>query len=185
VGLRIGAFPVLLGNRYFFPQLTVGQTYTIRLSIDARGNWQAWFGPQGALPAKPTLSGQSSYLATGGPLASGADGIWEWWYTTQAATRYYDNFSAWVPAPDAAVFGSQSAAFAHDGVVREDLGGTLWTPVSRYEGDLLTIPPSGTPARTARFLVKSSRSAPGEGVDAAIDPIAAQLTLTPRYLEVP
>ena len=185
VGIWSSGFPVVLGNRYFFPQLTAGQTYTIRLAIDARGNWQAWFGPQGALPAKPTLSGQSPYLATGGPLASGTDGIWEWWFTSQAATRYYDNFSAWVPAPDAALFGSQSAAFSHDGVVREDLGGTLWTPVSRYEGDLLTVPPSGNPARTARFLVKSSRSVPREGADTAIDPIAAQLTLTPRYLEVP
>jgi len=185
VSVRVGGYTFYLGAKYLSPQLAPGGWYTIRVEVDARGNWRGYFGPQGALPTLPTISGQSSLLATGGTLASGADGIWEWWFSSTASTREYDNFSAWVPTPDAALFASQSLALSYDGVTREDAAGTLWTPVSSYEGDLLTVPPSGAEGRVARFLVKASRDVPGVGADTAIDAISAQLTLTPRYLVVP
>ena len=101
-----------------------------------------------------------------------------------AYERSYDNFLAWVPSADAAIFSGQSLEVAHDGVTREDATGAFSTPVSRYEGDYLTVPPSGPEGRTVRFAVKASRNVPGAGPDVAIDDVSAQLRLTPRYLVV-
>jgi hypothetical protein len=101
-----------------------------------------------------------------------------------AYVRSYDNFIVWVPSADAAIFASQSLEVAHDGVTREDSTGVFSTPVSRYEGDYLTVPHAGPEGRIVRFAVKASRNAPGTGPDIAIDDISAQLYLTPRYLVV-
>lgn len=102
-----------------------------------------------------------------------------------ANTRTYDNFFAFVPTDDAAIFASQSLEIRHDRVIREDSGGTIWTPPSRYEGDYLTIPAAGREDRTARIIVKASRNDPDIGADSAIDDISGRLTVTPRYLHVP
>lgn len=180
--MRIGGAPFLLGTRYFVPPLT---SCAVRLVIAQDGSWQVHVDTGNGIPTLPLLSGQSSHLATGGTLAQGKDGLWDWWYTTDAGTRWYDGFRAWVPAPDAAVYGGRRLEVRHDGVLREDAGGTVWTPVSRYQGDYLTIPPSGPEGRSARFAVRAGRWAPGVGPEPAIDDLSAQLFVTPRYLVVP
>jgi len=52
----------------------------------------------------------------------------------QAITRTFDNFRAWVPVYDAAVFASQKAQLTTDGISRQDSRGTAYGPVSRALG---------------------------------------------------
>jgi hypothetical protein len=99
--------------------------------------------------------------------------------------RWFDDVSVAVPPADAAVFASQSLEIRHDRVTREDTGGTVWSPISSYEGDYLRVPPAGQEARTARVIIKDSRLDPFTGADTAIDDISAKLFVTPRYLVVP
>lgn len=159
--------------------------YTIRLQVDALGRWSMWFGPQGSTFGSPVISGQHSALATGGALAAGKVGIFDVNQSASAATRNYDNFAAWVPARDAAVFASQSLQLRHDAILREDSAGAIWVPVSKHNGDLLTIPPSGRERQPVRFMVKAQRFDPDYGPDSGIDDISARLFTTDRYLTVP
>lgn len=75
--------------------LTAGQAYSLRLQVDASGNWAAWFWQTGTpSPPAPYLRGQDSDLATGGPLASGKVGIWDLNATATTSDRIYDTFLA-------------------------------------------------------------------------------------------
>jgi hypothetical protein len=131
-----------------------------------------------------TCSGSSSALATGGTLATGKPGLWDRVTAAGTSVRYYDDFLVSTFLVDAAAFASQSIEVRYDRVQREDSGGTMWTPVSSYEGDYLKVPPSGAESRTLRALVKMSRNDPFQ-LDNAIDDISARLFVTPRYLQVP
>lgn len=162
-----------------------GAWYTLRIQIDAAGNWAAWHNVQGATLGEPLLTGQDSVLATAGTLASGKPGFYDEWPTATASARDYDNFACWVPVTDAAAFASQSIELRSDRAVREDSGGTLWVPPSTYEGDYPTVPPAGKEARSVRVIVKASRGMPGMSADSGIDDISYRMTVTPRYLVLP
>jgi|GEM_PF-5146546 len=76
-----------------------------------------------------------------------------------------------------------------DGVLANNSGQTTWgVPVS-YEGDYLTVPPSGLEDHTIRIIVKASRGLllgdTGDTGDTGTDDISAQLFYTPRYLVLP
>lgn len=124
-------------------------------------------------------------LATGGTLASGKVGILDHYTAAPACTRTYTYFGVYGAIQDAAVFASQSMEIRNNMVIREDSGGTLWQPVSKYEGDYLLVPVAGREARTTRFIVKLSRGVVETGIDNGIDDLSARLTYTPRYLVVP
>ncbi len=159
--------------------LTLGTSYTVLATVTNAGMVTADIPALGVSDTR-----FHSSLATGGVLASGKAGIYDYW-KANASTRTYDNFRAWAPASDAAMFASQSLEIRHDRVVREDSGGTLWVTPTIYEGDYLLIPPAGREGRTNRFFVKASRGIPSAGVDGGIDDISGQLTYEPRYLVVP
>lgn len=66
--------------------------------------------------------------------------------------------------------------------------GSVYQPARRYEGDLATIPPAGSEARTTRIVLKTCNisdiwpsTLPVVG-DVSIDDISARVTYTPRYL---
>jgi hypothetical protein len=165
-------------------KITVNTWYTLTLRITAQGVWSVWLNLQGAtVLGSPVVEGIDTTLATGGSLASGKVGIYDFNVNASPAyTRDFDNFSVWVPPDDAAIFKSQSLELRHDRVRREDSGGTLWVEPSSYEGRYLTVPPAGAEARTARVIVKASRGIPGELPDGGTDDISARLFVTPRYL---
>jgi hypothetical protein len=177
VGTTLGIF----ATPYYAP----ATWRTLQLYVDANGNWAAWFGTRGALTFEPLLAGQDSVLATAGALATGKPAFYEAWPTTYVVTRYYDNFAAWVPTADAAMFPGQSVELRSDQVNREDNLGVLWQRPSSYEGDYPVIPPAGAEARSVRVIVKACRNDPTIMADAAIDDISYRMTVTPRYLVLP
>lgn len=165
-----------------------------RLAVMASGLWTLSIatgipGDRSSQTAMvPIASGYHADLATGGTLASGAAGVFDWAPSTGYGTaRYYGadgQFLVWVPVSDAACFASRSIQFGSSACVRQDTGGTYWVPVSTYEGDYLFCPSGGQEGRTTEFLVKMCRSNPYTGTDSAIDDLSARPYVTPRGLVV-
>lgn len=193
-GSLLALYKVVAGTetglrRYYFPLITASTWYTLRMLVDASGRAFVWFGPQGSVPSTPVIIHQDSVLATGGTLASGTTGFFDRMvYASPATTRNYDNFLAYAPVADAAVFASQSLEIRSDRARREDSGGTLWVEPSSVEGSYLRLPPAGREGRQTRTLVKGVRGpelASGVWADSAIDDISARHYPTPRYLVVP
>ena len=129
--------------------------------------------------------GYSADLATGGTLATGKVGLFDWTTGATACTRTYYGLYVYGASTDYAIPASQSLEIRHDRVIREDAGGTLWQPPSSYKGDYLLVPPAGREGRSVRWIAKASRGPIETGFDSGIDNISARLTYTPRYLVVP
>lgn len=163
--------------------LSDGEFYKISILAMADGHLVATLETAAGLRLA-TVEGMSTVLATGGTLATGLPGFYDFTISTPVTTRWYDELFVSVPAIDAAVYASQSLEIRSDRVRREDSGGTLWPKPSSYEGDYLLVPPSGAESRTSRVIVKGSRNDPFE-YDPNIDDISARLFVTPRYLNVP
>jgi hypothetical protein len=162
--------------------LTVGSWYTIRLLIDASGQYMVWLFAQGSSPGEPSLIGQHSDFATGGALASGKTGIYDANNSSTPITRNYDNFAAWVPTSDAVLFAGQTAQLRHDGMIRLDAGGAAYGPISQVIGDLPRLPPSGLESRTVEVFLLGSRGDLDQLPDTGIDDISAQIKYRPSYL---
>ena len=159
--------------------------YVLAASVGADGLITVMGAPEG-IGWSVFASGYSADLATGGALASGKVGLFDWYHTSSTAqTRTYTFFGAYGVNADYAVPASQSLEVRHDRVIREDSGGTLWQPPSSYKGDYLLIPPAGRESRSCRWIVKMSRGPVATGADGGIDDASARLTYTPRYLVVP
>jgi hypothetical protein len=182
----VGAAQSLLASTSLDFTPAADTAYTARLMVEASGRATVWFFAADGPTGTPWIETIDSDLATGGGLASGKAGLYDTNTGGSATTRSYDNFMLFTPAAaDAAVFASQSGQIRHDGVLREDSTGTIWSAPSKYEGDYLLVPPAGREARTARFILKASRNDPATMPDTAIDDISAILTVTPRFLVVP
>lgn len=165
------------------PPLFVAASPGLKLTTDTAGHWAAYYrgGIGGAWI--DALSGQDVNLTAGGDLATGRVGIFDQ-STSATGDRNYDNFVAWEPPVDAAIFGLQSARIGSSYALREDAAGTSYGRISRYQGDYLRIPASGFEERPARVIVKASRSRPNEGPDSAIDDLSSRLTIVRRGLVV-
>ncbi|HYV17335.1 MAG TPA: hypothetical protein VE972_15080 [Conexibacter sp.] len=180
---RLGGGVIPIGQRLDLP-VRLGIPWTIQLAVDASGRFAMWVAPAGSPLGDPVITGIDADLATGGALASGKVGLYDE-NGFGASTRSYDNFAVWVPVLDSAIFANQSLAIESARVVREDSTGTFWMPVSKYEGDLLTVPPAGPEGRHVRVIAKASRSVPDGGADSGVDDLTGQLYVTPRGLIVP
>jgi hypothetical protein len=162
--------------------------YTVRLFIDAGGNYTATVSKRGGLPLA-TVMGTDTALATSGALASGKVGMVDYAGNVAANTRTYDNFAAWVPTPDAVTFASRSTQLTTDGHYRLDSGGTAYGPVSVPDGDNLRLPVAGLEGRTTEVFLKNSRGDfdrfpdPHTSTDYG-DDISARVFYRPCYLNV-
>jgi hypothetical protein len=172
-----------IASRPLLPYGT-GQFYAVRLYVDDRGNWFAWYGPEGAL-GDPQLQSNDPVLATGGALATGKVGIYDRVQGAGAVTRNYASFGAWVPVPEAVLYASQSAELRWDGMFREDISGSAYGPVSWVTGDLPRLPPTVDGRGTTEVFVKASRGDFAALPDTAIDDISARITYYPAWLTVP
>jgi len=169
-------------------QLTywVNSFFTVRLMVDARGSWLVWCGPQGSQLVAPTATGTDSDLATGGVLASGKPGIYDAKLGSEAVTRNYDNFFAFVPAANAACFANQSIEFRSDDTIREDSTGTYWGKPSEYRGAPFYLPPAGDENRVSRIAAMMRRNDVYSTAEANVtDSQAVQVAYTPRFLVIP
>jgi hypothetical protein len=163
----------------------VGNTfYTFRVYIDAAGRWAVWVYGSTWAPFLRAI-GQDAALATGGALATGKPGFYDSSTNSTVVVRNYDNFLAWVPPADAAIFGGQWLQIRHNRRIRLDSTGLVWQEPSSYEGDPLLIPPAAKENRSSRIIIKASRGDLSALPDGGIDDITAQLTYTPRYLALP
>lgn len=179
-GVATGGF---FGNRikegYFSTYQVHDQLNQIRLVVTAAGNWQFWFN--GVMLG----SGFDARLATGGELAKGKVGIYDQHPQPGANTRRYDNFVAFPPALDAAVFSKQSAEIRADRVQREDASGTLWVPRYDYKGSHFRPPPARRESRSIRSIVKLSRGNIDSMADSAIDDASFKVFWQARGLAMP
>jgi len=158
--------------------VSTGNFYTMYLVVFASGKWLVYFG---AANASPTLIGQGS---VGAIPASGQIGFADE-LISDAATRNYDNFAAWIPPTDAAIFASQQLEARYDKVIRQDSSASYWTPVTSYKGDLFLVPPAGREGRSLRAIVKGCRNDPTTMTDPNIDDLAYTIKYQPRYHKIP
>jgi hypothetical protein len=130
------------------------------------------------------ITGFNSALATGGTLATGRPGFFESVNITVTGTytRWFDNFYAATPQAEPIVLnGGQSIEFRHDGVIREDTGGTFYGRPPSYRGTRPVFPPG-----TGRVAVKARRTdLETSASDNVTDSTSVQLGVTPRFLVVP
>lgn len=178
---------VIAGTATTLASLDTGVLVTgskaLQLQVNASGAFTLSLVSGGATIA--SVSGYDSTLLTAGTLDNGTVGVVDWNPTATSYTRSYDDFYAYAPTVDAVVYASQSMEIRHDGVIREDSGGSIYAPVSKYEGDLCVIPPAGPESRGLRCVVKASRGNLDGLADTTIDDITARLYYTPRYLVIP
>jgi len=160
--------------------INAGVTVTMAFTANTDGSWTLAASLDGSV-GSPMASGYDAALATGGALASGKYGLYDYNPGSTAQTRKFDNFQAWVPVADAAIYANRSLEVRNDGVIRQDSSGLVWTRPSSYEGDYLVVPVAGPEGRNVRAIAKASR----QGADAGIDDLTGQLYVTPRGLIAP
>lgn len=183
------AAKVVAGSTLYLGWGVLPATFAAATALDASlvvssdGMLRATFSQPGVTPLQ-VLEVRDASLQPGATLASGLAGMIHR-STAGSSTAVLDEFEVFSLSFDAAVLASRSLEIGPDRARRQNASGTLWSPVSRYEGDYLTVPLGSTSDRTARFIVKGSRTLPTVGIDAGIDDLSAQLHITPRYLVVP
>lgn len=170
-------------------QAAPGSNGRYRIRVDANGRVTVWAGvPGGTLTL--LLRAVDSVLATGGTLATGNVGLYDF-SGTSLTLRSYDNVWAAPYVPDAALFAGQSLEVQTGAIVRESATGTVWGTPASYRGDHLHWSPAGAEARTLRYMVApvyhpEDRNSRGFGartwLDDRTDDISARLTYVARYL---
>lgn len=157
----------------------------LQIYADARGRLFAWLAAS-EQPFGEPMFWKDADLATGGALASGRLGAFDQAEMASGnPTRFYDDFAAWVPEPDAVCFSGQSLRFRHDIAQRENAAGTRWGRVPRFEGEYARCPPAGPDSRTYRGVVKLRCNDIDELPDDQVgDSVRVDVTGTPRVLLV-
>lgn len=185
VGLftKIGGVASSWGQTAESPYWAVsGATYQLRVTADAAGNVSVSAAINGS-SAGEVISANVPALATGGTLASGRVGLVDANTSGSANIRTYDNFLAWTPTADAAVFGSHSIELNTLGISRQDSSGTAYGPATAVAGDLPRMP-NRSSAQTVQCFVKASRGDFATLADPGIDDISARVYRRASYLTV-
>lgn len=160
--------------------LSFGFGGTIRVIVFASGRLIATatqFSSAGA-----TVEAYDSTLATGGSLASGKTGLFDYQPSSSAAARQYDDFQVATPATEPIVlYSGRSLQVRHDDTLRESSAGGTWGKPQSYRGSRFLVP-----VGTSRLLVKARRNDIETAADEPVtDATQVQVFLTPRGLVVP
>jgi hypothetical protein len=118
-------------------------------------------------------------------LQKGKIGLLDYHEKATALTRTYDDFFAFVPVFDAAVFSKKSADVRSDRMLRQDSGGTLWVPRTDYKGTYFKPPPARREGRSVRTIVKLSRGNTDLMPDPSIDDASFKIYWQSRGLVLP
>lgn len=134
-----------------------------------------------------SAAGAAPELADGAALESGQVGLFDYAPDSGSRSSTWDDFFAHAIPSDPAVFGNRALEIRSDRVVRDDAVGATITRVSRYAGDLLTIPASGSQSRPLRLIAKGTRMHPetNGATDNHLDELNVRLLVTPRWLTLP
>lgn len=153
---------------------------TLTVQITEGGQFYVWLTDTDGRQER-VMSGQDPDLATGGALASGYVGIYDYGGTFSVVTRRYDNFAAWVPNNDAAIHPERTIELRTDGTYHQDATGTSYAPIPGL-GDLPRLPPSGPEERNVEVLIKASRGDLSTLPDTGIDDLSATVAYRPAWL---
>jgi hypothetical protein len=152
-------------------------TKALSLTVLSTGAWSL------AVNGTTALSGTDSNLATGGTLASGKSGLYDYHDSASASTRTYSNFTVSVPATaQSAIYASQDLEFRPNEIVREiAAGGVYGVPAVSSQPFQPELVPAGSEGITNRLLIGTSRSNPDLGPDTFPDAFTANVWHTPVY----
>lgn len=150
---------------------------TVSLSVDSAGRWE-WTSPNG------TATGQNDRLAASGDLNQGQIGL-TLGSDASSGTAYFDNFLAWEPEYDAALFAGRQAQITSTAATHQDSSGLAIAPIADYQGTYLRVPAEGMEGGTARFFVRPCRNLPESMGDPGIDDVSGTVYYTPQYLQIP
>ena len=98
-------------------------------------------------------------------------------------TVYYTLASGFTVAQDAVVYAGQTAEIGPSYAWRTP-NGTVWGPIGSYTGQYMKVPSPAHYDAVDDVLVKASRNVL-TSADAGIDAIQAQVSVTPRYAQIP
>lgn len=135
----------------------------------------------GGIPLTKPIVASRSQLATGGTLASGKAGLYD--FAALAISRLYDNVYVAIPASEAIVLNpGRTAQVRSDGAAREDPTGLQSGPWPVY-GAYPKAPPAGAAGRITRVAARAKRNDIENAEDVPVtDRLSLQALLTPRYL---
>jgi hypothetical protein len=133
-----------------------------------------------------SLSGSSAALATGGALASGKCGVYDF-CAAPVSTRLIESVSVQsLPAVPYCIQPSQSMQVRSDSAITTDPTGAVYGPVQQYRGSHFFPPQDGSANRTSRVIVKADRNDLNESDQQTIgDSFTVTPAYTPRYLVIP
>jgi len=129
-------------------------------------------------------SGVSANLATGGTLASGKSGLFDWTPSGGTSTRTYSNFSVSIPVAESiALNTTRKAEFRDDGTAwRQDSTGTYYGyPQQQTIPVAPQLGPSSHGQPANRILALTSRNNPDLASDPAWDPFTLKLYCRRRF----
>lgn len=129
------------------------------------------------------LTGVDSDLATGGALAEGKIGLVDEKTGSSSETRYFDDFTAWVPSIGFVCNADRAIEVTPDRVERQDAGGTFWSPVPLYRGSGFYLDPAGDDGLVNRIAAKMRRSdVKQEASTSPADPQTLGIVVKERFL---
>jgi hypothetical protein len=166
---------------------TNGVYYQIRLLAFASGRTILALLDASGISTLASVDTTSTVLATGGTLATGKPGIYDYNPGT-AISRIYDTIGVATPAAEPiALFSGRKLEVRHNSVERESSAGGTWgRPQSSRGRNRFWVQPAGTADRTTRVVAKASRNDLRSGADDNLsDQIKLEATVTPRCSVIP
>lgn len=157
--------------------------HTLRLQIDRRGRYFCWLSYVESGVVKLLAQGQDSDLATGGPLASGKTAWEDACVGAGTSTRNYDQFVAWIPPLNAAIYQGLALRLGSSVVERQGPNGA-WASITP-EGDYLKLAPAGLEGRKNRLVLIASPHDPDTMPVGFPTELKTLVWVTPRYRGVP
>lgn len=157
---------------------------SVWLHVDRRGRYLCWGSLLLSGLPRLLLAGQDNDLATGGALDDGKAGFYDAKTGATANTRNFNDFVAWIPPLDAAIYSGLSLELAHDRVEREALGGGIWGEMTP-EGDYMRLSPAGIESRQNRLVFIASPNDPDTMGVGFPSKLKVAIYATPRYRTIP
>lgn len=175
----------LVGGPTQSPITVMGSDSWVRMMalFHANGNYALWWGPSWDLLGL-VMSGNLTELKSSNPSTGlGRVGIYHR-NTASSQNTGFRNFWAATPVVDGVALSGQSVEIHHDRVMREDVGGTMYTPLT-MEGDYCRLPASGREMRKSQLFIMTAVTEQPSLPSNFIHDTSAELYYTPRYLLVP
>jgi hypothetical protein len=185
LGVKVAGSLTLLAS--IWPRMSGGSEFVVRGSLVARSDGSLSIGGTINGVPIPPLAASHSALATGGALASGKGGMYDYNSESVAASREVQSVNvAQLGGIPYCIQPSRSMEVRSDSAITADSTGTYYGPVPQYRGSRFFVPQSGEAKRTSRIIVKADRNDLEESDEQTIaDAFTAGVRLTPRYVAIP